>query len=58
MQVFPALMVGVAIGSNIYGFIPVDFVAKYARSDNSLAKPFAAVIGIHLYIRANARKSV
>ena len=53
-HVLPALMVGVGIGSFIYGFMPVDFIAKYAGPDNPMAIPFAAVIGIPLYIRAEA----
>jgi len=46
--------VGIALGSMIYGFIPTDFIAQYAGSDNLLAIPLAAVIGIPLYIRAEA----
>ncbi len=50
----PFLLVGIALGSMIYGFIPTDFIAQYAGSDNLLAIPLAAVIGIPLYIRAEA----
>ena len=53
-KVFPALMVGIGIGSFTYGFVPADFIAQYAGSDNPLAIPFAAVIGVPLYIRAEA----
>ena len=53
-KLFPILMLGVAIGSLTYGFVPEDFIAQYAGADNLLAIPFAAVIGVPLYIRAEA----
>ncbi|MGI2029733.1 permease [Endozoicomonas acroporae] len=53
-QIFPILMLGVGIGAFTYGFIPADFIAQYAGPDNPLAIPFAAVIGVPLYIRAEA----
>lgn len=46
------LLIGVAIGAGIYGYIPQDFVTKMAGPDNSFAIPIAAIIGIPLYIRA------
>lgn len=53
-QVFPYLMMGIAIGSFIYGFIPTDLIAEYAGEGKWYAIPIAAVIGIPLYIRAEA----
>jgi uncharacterized membrane protein YraQ (UPF0718 family) len=52
--VLPYLMVGIAFGSVIYGFMPTDLVSEYAGKDNLLSIPVAAVIGIPLYIRAEA----
>lgn len=46
------LLVGVAIGAAIYGYIPQDFVANIAGPDNPFAIPVAASIGVPLYIRA------
>lgn len=46
------LFIGIAIGSIIYGFIPTEFLVKYASDDNPFAIPIAAIIGIPLYIRA------
>tara|TARA_R110002096_G_C14621568_1_gene724185 strand:+ start:754 stop:1656 length:903 start_codon:yes stop_codon:yes gene_type:complete len=46
------LLVGVAIGAGIYGYMPNDFVLKIAGPDNIFAVPVAAIIGIPLYIRA------
>jgi uncharacterized membrane protein YraQ (UPF0718 family) len=53
-KVLPYLLGGVALGSMIYGFMPTEFVAQIANEDNFLAIPVAAVIGIPLYIRAEA----
>lgn len=52
--VLPYLMGGIAIGSIIYGFMPTEFVASVASDSNPFAIPVAAVIGIPLYIRAEA----
>lgn len=51
-NLFPYLLLGVAIGSVIHGFVPGDLIAKYAGNDNLFAIPVAAVIGIPLYLRA------
>ena len=48
----PYLLVGVSLGAIIHGFVPTDFIAKYASEDNIAAIPFAAVVGIPLYVRA------
>ncbi len=53
-KVLPYLMGGIALGSLIYGFIPTELVSTMAREDNPLAVPIAAIIGIPLYIRAEA----
>ena len=53
-QVLPYLMLGIAIGSFIYGFIPTELIAEYAGAGKWYAIPVAAVIGIPLYIRAEA----
>ncbi|WP_261816961.1 permease [Vibrio gallicus] len=53
-QVLPYLLMGIALGSLIYGFIPTDLIAEYAGAGNWYAIPVAAVIGIPLYIRAEA----
>ncbi|MDN5353586.1 MAG: uncharacterized protein PWQ09_342 [Candidatus Cloacimonadota bacterium] len=46
------LLIGVAIGAGIYGYMPDDFVLRIAGPDNMFAVPVAAVVGIPLYIRA------
>ncbi|QIZ77140.1 permease [Ferrimonas lipolytica] len=52
--VLPYLAAGVALGSLIYGFLPAEWVASVASKDNPFAVPVSAVIGIPLYIRAEA----
>lgn len=46
------LLIGVALGAGIHGYMPQDFVLKIAGPDNFFAIPVAAVLGIPLYIRA------
>lgn len=53
-KVLPYLIIGITIGSVIYGFVPTGLLTDYAGSDNPFAIPVAAVIGIPLYIRAEA----
>ncbi|MCU8072544.1 permease, partial [Shewanella sp. SM32] len=53
-QVLPYLFVGILLGSMIYGFIPTDLIVKYAGEAKWYAIPVAALIGIPLYIRAEA----
>jgi len=52
--VLPYLMGGIALGSLIYGSMPTEFVSSVASDDNPWAVPVAAIIGIPLYIRAEA----
>lgn len=54
VQVSPYIFIGVLLGSVIYGFVPSEFIAKYASGDSLFAVPIAAVIGIPLYVRAEA----
>jgi uncharacterized membrane protein YraQ (UPF0718 family) len=50
--VFIYLVIGVAIGAVIKGFIPQNLIVYVAGPQNPAAVPVAAVIGIPLYIRA------
>ncbi|HCO7563210.1 TPA: permease [Escherichia fergusonii] len=53
-DVLPYLLLGVLIGSFIYGFIPSVWIAAHVGADNPFAIPLSAVVGIPLYIRAEA----
>ena len=49
-RALPYLVVGVAAGAVIYGFVPTEIVARVAGPQNPLAIPVAAVVGAPLYI--------
>ncbi len=51
-KVWPYLLVGIAIGAAIHGWVPTDFFARYAGPHNPLAVPFAVVLGVPLYSNA------
>tara|TARA_Y100001960_G_C14783049_1_gene888314 strand:+ start:6551 stop:7582 length:1032 start_codon:yes stop_codon:yes gene_type:complete len=53
-QVLPYLIFGILLGSLIYGFIPSEYIASVASENNTFAVPIAAIIGVPLYIRAEA----
>lgn len=50
-QMVPYMLVGVAIGAFIYGFVPASFLARIAGPGNPFAIPVAAAIGVPLYVR-------
>lgn len=47
----PYLFIGVFIGAFIYGFIPEEFITKYASGDGFISVFIVSVIGIPMYIR-------
>ena len=51
-QVAPYIIIGIAIGGLIHGYVPEDFFLQYAGPDNPLAVPVAVLIGIPLYSNA------
>ncbi len=51
-KVWPYVLLGVGIGALIHGWVPADFFARYAGSDNPLAVVVATVAGIPLYANA------
>jgi len=51
-KVFPYILIGIGIGAWIHGYVPADFLAKYAGSDKWYAVPLAVLIGIPLYSNA------
>lgn len=53
-QAFLYILIGVVIGSVIYGFVPDALISEYAGGDSPWAVPFAAVVGAPLYVRAEA----
>lgn len=52
--VLPFLVIGVLIGSFIHGFLPEEIIVRFAGGDQPWAIPVASIIGIPMYIRAEA----
>ena len=48
-KVWPYVVVGIAIGAVMHGYVPDDFLARYANAGNPLAVPLAVLIGVPLY---------
>jgi hypothetical protein len=51
-KVLPFLLVGIAIGALIHGWVPTDLFVRYAGPDRPLAVPVAVLLGIPLYSNA------
>ncbi len=51
-QIYLYVLVGVGVGAFIHGYIPADFIAKYAGADNPFAVLIAVVMGIPMYSNA------
>ncbi|MFA6410572.1 MAG: permease [Candidatus Buchananbacteria bacterium] len=51
-KVWPYIIIGVGVGAWIHGYVPADFLAKYAGADKWYAVPLAVLIGIPLYSNA------
>ncbi len=46
------VLVGVGIGAALHGFVPQDFLARWAGASNPLAVPLAVVAGVPMYANA------
>lgn len=51
-KIWPYLLVGVALGAVIHGWVPQDFFADHAGKDNPFGVLVAVVLGIPLYSNA------
>ncbi len=51
-RIWKYVLVGIALGAFLHGFIPQEFFIKYASVDNIFAVPSAVLIGIPLYSNA------
>lgn len=51
-RVWLYILIGVGVGAWIHGYIPMDFLARYAGPDKWYAVPLAVLIGIPLYSNA------
>jgi len=48
-SIFPYVLIGVALGALIHGFVPKDFVADYLSIKDWWAVPLAVILGLPLY---------
>src|ERR1035437_5109971 len=51
-KVWPYILIGIAVGAWIHGYVPTDFLAQYAGSGKWYAVPLAVLVGIPLYSNA------
>jgi len=51
-QVAPYVILGIAVGAFIHGYVPQDFFLQYAGPQNPFAVPIAVLVGIPLYSNA------
>lgn len=51
-KVWIYILIGIGIGAWIHGFVPADFLARYASADKWYAVPLAVMVGIPLYSSA------
>jgi len=51
-KIWPYILVGIGIGGFIHGYVPSDFLVKYAGPGNPFAVPVAVLIGVPLYSNA------
>ena len=52
-RIWKFVLLGIAVGAFLHGFVPASFFAQYASADNPFAVPMAAIIGIPLYSNAS-----
>ncbi len=51
-KVWLFVVIGIGIGAWIHGYVPIDFLARYAGADKWYAIPLATLVGIPLYSNA------
>ena len=51
-KIYIYVMIGVAIGAGIHGYIPTDFIASYTGEGNPFAVIIAVIMGIPMYSSA------
>lgn len=50
--VFLYIIIGIAIGAGIHGYVPEGFFATYLSGDNILAVPLAVILAVPMYANA------
>jgi uncharacterized protein len=51
-KVWPYILVGIAIGAGIHGYVPAEFMASFMGKDVWWAVPLAVIVGVPMYTNA------
>jgi uncharacterized membrane protein YraQ (UPF0718 family) len=51
-KVWPYILVGIAIGAGIHGYVPQDFMASFMGTEVWWSVPLAVLIGVPIYTNA------
>lgn len=51
-KIYLYVIIGVGVGAFIHGYVPTDFIVKYAGSDAWYSVPIAVILGIPMYASA------
>ena len=51
-KIYLYVIIGIAVGALIHGYVPTDFIAKYTGGDAWYAVPLAVILGIPMYASA------
>ena len=51
-DIYLYVLVGVGVGALIHGYVPADFIAKYAGAENPFAVLVAVIMGVPMYSNA------
>lgn len=51
-KVLPYVLIGIAIGAVMHGFVPANYFERYMSKDNPLAVPLAVLLGVPMYANA------
>ncbi|MDD2487782.1 MAG: permease [Candidatus Gracilibacteria bacterium] len=53
-KIMPYILLGVAVGGLIHGFVPTGFFERYITKSNPFAVPMAVLLGIPMYANATS----
>jgi len=51
-KIVPYVLIGIAIGALIHGFVPTGYFEKYITKDNIFAVPLAVILAVPMYANA------
>jgi hypothetical protein len=51
-KIIPYVLIGIAVGAGIHGFVPAGFFEAYITADNLLAVPIAVLVAVPMYANA------